>query len=81
MRELKSTEIEAVNGAGKIQDSLSDAIGSFFGNIFESFKPAAELGYTKEDFTGVGKDLGNRVGSFVENIFGGIVDKINEWIK
>lgn len=66
MRELNSVEIAEVSGAGKIQDNATDFFGTAFTHLFNILTPLAGLGYTEEQATTAGKNLGERIGGVIE---------------
>ena len=66
MRELNIVEIAEVSGAGKIQDNASNFFGSVFSNFFNAIPPLSILGYTEDQASAAGKDLGGRIGGLIE---------------
>ncbi|WP_345829800.1 hypothetical protein AAGR22_01105 [Erwinia sp. HDF1-3R] len=81
MRVLSSTEVATVSGAGKVQEKMSGIFGSFFSDIFNTLTCAADLGYTEQQFTEAGKDLGGRIGASIEGKLSKIADCISKLIK
>ena len=81
MRELNSNEVQAISGAGKIQDTLSGLFGSYFGNIFDHLSPVLDPIYAKDDATTLGTDFGSRVGALVEKHVNNVISLLSSWIK
>ncbi|MGE9553202.1 hypothetical protein ACQPT2_18820 [Erwinia amylovora] len=82
MRELNVSEINEVSGAGKIQDGASDFFGSLFNNIFKATSSAlGELGYTEEQVTSAGQDLGSRIGGLIETQINKVIDALGSLVK
>ncbi|GLR07372.1 hypothetical protein COO59_16810 [Mixta theicola] len=76
MKELSVTEIQAVSGAGRLQDALSNAYGNFFKHAATVLNDLFELGYNAEEAQQTGLDFGSRLGKALEAKFAGILDCI-----
>lgn len=75
MRELNSNEVAVVSGAGKIQDTTTTIFGTLFSNIYKLL-PLSELGYTADQVTTAGEDMGSRIGKTIETNVNLLVSKI-----
>ncbi|RRZ87510.1 hypothetical protein [Erwinia sp. 198] len=75
MRELNSTEVAVVSGAGKIQDTTTNMFGTLFSNIYKLL-PLSELGYTADQVRTAGEDMGSRIGKTIETNLNLLRDKI-----
>ena|GEM_PF-837317 len=79
MRELNTTEVAAVSGAGKIQDTTTEIFSTAFSNIFKLL-PLGDLGYTADQVTKAGEDLGSRIGGIIETNVNKVVTKLNDFL-
>ncbi len=80
MRELNTVEIAEVSGAGKIQDNLTSFLESAFSGFFNAFTPLSDLGYTEDEFSNAGKELGQRIGGAIENKINQLIDALNSLV-
>ncbi|WP_158781985.1 hypothetical protein [Pantoea sp. BAV 3049] len=82
MRELNVSEINEVSGAGKIQDGAANFFGSLFTNIFKSASSAlTDLGYTEDQASAAGQDLGSRIGGLIETQINKVIDALGSLVK
>lgn len=80
MRELNIIEITEVSGAGKIQDNVTDFFETVFTNFFNTLTPLAALGYTEEQFSTTGKNLGERIGSVIETQINKVITALSSLV-
>jgi len=76
MKVLSTTEIQAVSGAGKVQDFLSQSYGYLFSNTVTALNKVFNLGYEAETAQQVGQDFGSRLGQAIETTFSNLLDAI-----
>lgn len=76
MKELSVTELQAVSGAGRVQDTLSSAYGNFFLHSVNLLNKLFDVGYNAEVAQQTGRDFGSRLGKAIEDKFSSIVDSI-----
>ncbi|MEI2267630.1 hypothetical protein MKZ79_20730 [Erwinia sp. CGal63] len=79
MRELNTTEVAAVSGAGKIQEKATEIYGSVFSSLYKALS-LGNLGYTAEQVKTAGEDLGSRIGGAIETGINKIAAKLNEFV-
>lgn len=72
MRELKTSEVEAVSGAGIIAD-MSAGIGNAIGNVVDS---AAALFGKTTTFASISAQMGKGIGQFFELNFSAAMDNL-----
>lgn len=77
MKELSVTEVQAVSGAGRVQDRLSTAYGHVFSHIVRRLNAVFELGYKVDAAQQAGKDFGSRLGKAIEDKFAHLLDRIH----
>lgn len=76
MKVLSTTEIQAVSGAGKVQDFLSQSYGDLFSNAVTVLNKVFNLGYEAEIAQQAGQDFGSRLGLAIETTFSNFLDAI-----
>lgn len=76
MKELSIIEVQAVSGAGRVQDCLSNAYGDFFLHAATWLNKLFNMGYDAEAAQKTGQDFGSRLGKAIEDKFSGILDNI-----
>ena len=81
MRELNIVEIANVSGAGKIQDNVTNFFGSVFSNVFNAITPLSGLGYTEEQASAAGKELGGRIGGMIETQFNKVIAALSSLVS
>lgn len=76
MKVLSMTEVQAVSGAGRVQDTLSSAYGNFFLHTVNVLNKLFDVGYDAEAAKQTGQDFGSRLGKAIEDTFNGLLEKI-----
>jgi hypothetical protein len=76
MKVLSTTEIQAVSGAGKVQDMLSQSYGALFSNVVTTLNKVFDLGYEVETAQQAGQDFGSRLGLAIETSLTNFLDAI-----
>lgn len=77
MQVLSVTEVQAVSGAGKVQDTLSVAYGNFFSHAVTALNRVFDLGYEVEAAQQAGQHFGSSLGKAIEDKFAYLLDRIH----
>ncbi|HCW47444.1 hypothetical protein [Mixta calida] len=80
MKELSVIEIQAVSGAGKIEDCLSSVFGNFFSDATKVLNGVFNLGYEVEAAQQTGQDFGSRLGKAIEDGVSNILSRFKKEI-
>lgn len=80
MKELSVTEVQAISGAGKIQDCLSAVFSDLFNDATRFLNNVFGLGYEAESAQQAGLDFGSRLGKNLEERLTGLLADIQNKI-
>lgn len=80
MRELSITEVQAVSGAGRVQDKLTEAYGWFFSHAANTLNNLFDLGYDKEAAQKKGEEFGSQLGKAMEVKFANFLERIQNYV-
>lgn len=76
MKELSIKEVQAVSGAGQIEERLSAAYGSFFLRAVNVLNKLFDLGYDPAAAEQKGLEFGSQLGKAIEGKLAAIFDTL-----
>lgn len=76
MKELSVTDVQAVSGAGKVQDALTAVWGHCFSHAAAHLNSLFDVGYDVDAALLAGEDFGSRLGKAIEDKFANLLERI-----